>query len=253
MNKLPTYTFALLALMTGNSYAEGIRGADLAIQSNEDAAVQKSLQVIVDHEQQNTIHAKSYKPNTDASKIEALKGAWTISYKLSDGTTYTDTLVIEKTVQSSSNNEFYGVGSWYLDQDKNKKLSASCSYSPYNWSSLGGDYLCYSDVQFKDGSTATFIVTLSFSGNTITGGFFGDGNNFDSALQNLALKYSPIAGSRSAMPGASPDPKAIAEDVYNANTYELMLPKVKVGNANYSIVMVYQGSGNFTLKSIDPN
>jgi hypothetical protein len=181
-------------------------------------------------------HAKAN--NNDPAKIEALKGAWIVSYKVG-ATNHTDQLVINETSQSETLGT-YGTGLYYPNQASDGTYLL-CSYDPELWGSLDGDYFCLA----KNGVNLD-VFTLRFSKDTITAGYFGTGTDTTSTGNSLASKASALSGFRQNLPSGTENA------VYDSTSQVLSIQDVQAGNDHYQVELTGSGNYRFNLKSATP-
>jgi hypothetical protein len=178
--------------------------------------------------------------NTDPSKIEALKGTYSLSYSIATSR-YTDKIVIDQ-VYTDTDGEIMGKGLYYSNQTGSGEL-VYCTYDPVLWGSLDADYMCLT------GNIVYQTFAFRFSGNTITGGYYGIGFDAESAATSLMSKNKPITGIRAAAGSTSTPTPTTTKDEYVPLTGKLTLPNVKVGAENYSAILIYEGNNLFRLQS----
>jgi hypothetical protein len=186
------------------------------------------------------IYAKTI-VNTDPSKINALKGTWTLTYAIGD-VSYTDKLVIDQNYTSTTNGEIMGKGLYYMNNNGSGEL-VLCGYDPSVWGSVNADYAC------MIGSAIYQIFAFKFSGNVVTGGYYGIGTSSSSVVSSLMLKNKPLTGTRVATSVPTPTPVSVPVDEYDTSTGKLILPNVKVGKDQYSAVLINQGNDLFKIQS----
>jgi hypothetical protein len=222
-----------LLLIPALGFAQGDAAAIKALEkqaaASNDAALTNLLNNTEDAIAANNPSSRYAKINTNASKIDAIKGTWIITYKI-DTVIYTDKLVI--TGSKTSNGDITASAVIYEDLG-DAGIATVCSYDPVKYSAIESDYLCVNTNE-----TYVHNYSFKFSGDTITGGFYGIGLDSDAATASILLKNIPIKGYRE-----------LSAAEYNTTTGLLNLPQVNVGNDVYSAVLKNKGAFVFTLES----
>lgn len=228
-----------LVLLPTLGFTQGdIESSAGAIKALEKQAAENNYSALTDllNETKDTINANNSsqnryaKINTNASKIEDIKGTWIISYII-DTINYTDKLVINQT--TTLNGDISGVGTVQEDV-VGVNLATVCSYDPSKLVATGGDYICVNKNQ-----TYTHNYSFTLTGNTLSG-FYGLGKSDAEATTSLLKKSVPITAYREA---------AAEADLYDIPTGKVYLRDVVLGNDRYSAILQDTGNFNFVLLS----
>lgn len=176
------------------------------------------------------------KINTDASKIEALKGTWNLAFKIEEKA-YTEKLEIDLSIDNKG--EIIGIG-----ENSNADFLV-CFYNPELFSILDSDYQCGASTTLSSGEIFYENFSLKFSGNSITGGYYGIGKTIPEANSVQKLKLYPITGYRQY-------PQPIKNAEYDSITKILDIQDVQVGTQHYQVTLQSNGNDLFSLKSAQP-
>lgn len=189
----------------------------------------------------NNINSQFYskKINTDASKIEALKGIWVLSYKIGDKS-LTDKLIVNQII-TADDGDIGASGEYYLGQSAVKDVLV-CFYDPEVLSILNSDYVCTTDFTSSAGVTWYQSFGFKFSGDTVTGGYYGFGRTLSDVIDMQNLRKYPITGYRQAS-------KLVENSNYDTNTQILGIEDVQVGTLHYQVTLQSTANNVFTLKS----
>jgi len=191
-----------------------------------------------DLKQENQLMAKG-KP-----ELEKIFGTWFFSYTF-DGVKHTDKLVIDDFFEPDSG-DIVASGLLFLNNEGDGQVMI-CSELPSELVTFyGSDYDCLS------GSDDTLYQSYNFriSGNTVTNGFYGEGETFEDMSRSIISKNHSVTGSRGSEPptGTSGDNEADFNEVSN----ELIIPVVNYRGSQYRVILQGNDDFIFSVKDAQP-
>lgn len=128
------------------------------------------------------------KSSADIAKLEALKGTWLVSYKVS-GTQFTDKFVING-MDTSDSSMPLATGTIYVNSSSTN-TTLFCAYDASSFAYLNSEYLCMAK---NNGMYANYFFKIS--GDAITNGYFGIGQSPEVAIDGAYEKNISITGYR---------------------------------------------------------
>ncbi len=177
-------------------------------------------------------------------ELEKIFGTWFFSYTF-DGVKHTDKLVIDDFFQPDDG-DVVASGKLFLNNEGDGGVMICSELPPELVSFYGSDYDCLS------GSDDTSYHTYNFriSGDTVTNGFYGEGDTIEDMSMSINSKNHSITGSRGSEPPSTENGENEAN--FNENSNELIIPVVNYRGSKYRVILQNNGDFLFSIKDAQP-
>ncbi|MCF6205139.1 MAG: hypothetical protein L3J59_15985 [Methylococcaceae bacterium] len=229
MNKIQKYNKRLLALLLVLSPCSGMANEGLDNMSqlmiNQLAHSQRTIEELKSH---NLKQEYQLMPKGKA-ELEKIFGTWFFSYTF-NGIKHTDKLVIDDFYESEDGG-ISASGTLFLNKEGEGKVIVCRELPPKLVSFYGSDYDCFS------GSDDTSFHNYNFriSENTVTNGFYGEGDTVEDSAMSIFSKNHSLTGSRGSE--TPPETSGNNEANFNESSNELIIPVVNYKGSKYRVIL----------------
>jgi hypothetical protein len=159
-----------------------------------------------------------------------------------NGIERTDKLIIDRFLESE-NGEISASGKLYLNNEGDGQVLVCSELPPGLVSFYASDYDCLSPSEDLIYRSYNFRI----SGDTVTNGFYGEGDTIMNMSMSIVSKLHSITGFRGETP-----PSDVCEDNeanFNDSSNELIIPVVNYKGSKYRVIL--QGSDDFIFSIKD--